>query len=225
MPSSDAFPFGWRHTGTFTASAPFCSSGTAVDLAVDLLNGDDDVRLYTCGDGSGSLTVAHEMFEEHKAPWTNTWRIIGGTGKYRDLRGKGSYQGEFLSGDPEFTLSVTYRSTLRGLVDFDSVAPTITIASAKVTRLKRPASTYAVRLALLVRDNKAGNKVTYAVAVVPDGEEIPAAAKSGSTTASKLQMTFRVRLGRSVRAVVLRLRSADDIGNLRETSRRLKLPR
>jgi hypothetical protein len=219
-----AYPLGWRHTGTFTSSAPFCSSGTGVDLAVDLLDGRDDIRLYTCDDGSGSLTLQHEMFEEHKAPWTNTWRILSGTGRYADLRGEGEYRGEFLSGDPEFTLTVVYRSTFSGFVDFDSVAPTITVSSAKITKLKRPAWTYSLQLRLSVRDNLAGNAVSYAVQVVPEGAEIPAAAKADTTKVSKVDMSFRIRL-KGVRAITLQFRAADEVGNTRWSTRRLKMPR
>jgi hypothetical protein len=221
--TSNAYPFGWRHTGTFTASAPFCSSGIGVDLAVDLLNGNDDIRLYTCDDGSGSLTLHHETFEEHKEPWTNTWRILSGTGRYADLRGKGEYRGEFLSGDPELNLTVVYRSRFTGLVDFDSVAPTI-LSTATITKLKRPAWTYSLRLMLSVRDNQAANAVLYAVQVVPEGADIPAAAKAGKTTGGKVELRFRIRL-KGVRAITLEFRAADEIGNTRWSTRRLKLPR
>ena len=209
--------------GTSTANAPFCSSGTAVDLAVNLLNGsDDDTRRYTCGDGSGSLTLVQEMFEEHKSPWVNTWRIVAGTGRYADLRGRGSYEGEFLSGDPDIVLTVVFRSTFRGLVDFDSVAPAITVSKARITKLTRPARTYVIHLALSVRDR---NTTSYVVKAIPEGGEIPVAAKSGKTTSGKVGLTFRLRLSRSVRVLVFEISATDEVGNVIGRDALLKLPR
>ena len=56
MPPSPTYPFGLRHTGTFTSSAPFCPSGTLVDIQV--LGGVSTPirarRQFTCDDGSGS---------------------------------------------------------------------------------------------------------------------------------------------------------------------------
>ena len=177
---------------------------------------------YTCGDGSGSLTLVHEMFEEHKSPWVNTWRILAGTGRYADLRGRGSYEGEFLSGDPEITLTVVFRSTFRGLVDFDSVAPAITVSKAKITKLTRPAWTYVIHLTLSIRDR---NTASYVVKAVPQGEDIPVAAKSGKTTSGKVGLTLRPHLSRGVRVLVFQLSATDEVGNVGWSSRSVKLPR
>jgi hypothetical protein len=100
------------------------------DLTNDFLNSFEDTRLYTCDDGSGTLTTFQEDWFELKPPFTDTWRISTGTGRYADLRGKGTFRGELLSSNHEDPLSVRYRATFTGVVDFDAVAPT-----ARVVRL------------------------------------------------------------------------------------------
>lgn len=225
VPGSDAYPFGWRHTGEFTAGAPFCASGTFVDLVYDGLNGLDDVRLFSCGDGSGTLTMATMTWCEHRYPFTDSWRIIDGTGRYATLRGKGTYSGQFVSGNEDDPLSVVFRSTLRGFVDFDSVAPTIGVSSPKVTKLTRPMGTYAIRLGLSLRDNDQGNTISYTVAVEPAGGGLYLVQKKGSTSTGRVAMTLRIRPAPDMRKVLLQLGVEDPVGNTRWSTRRLKLPR
>src|SRR5262245_51697051 len=85
-----SFPAGLHHEGRFSASAPFCPTGSAIDtrhvqdppLWVE--------RTHTCDDGSGSIIVSMpDVTGEHGG--TGVWRIIAGTGKYETLRGSGSY--------------------------------------------------------------------------------------------------------------------------------------
>ena len=215
VPASPAFPFGIRHRGTFTSSSPFCSSGTFVDLTLDLLNGSDDTRLYTCNDNSGTLTLQHETWGEHKAPWTDTWHVIAGTGRYTDLRGKGDYRGELVSGDPADALSVVFRSTLTGFADFDSVAPTIKVLTAKVTKLRRPSSAYSIRLTLSMRDNEPGNTISYTVAAEPAGGGLYLIVKKGSAAPGKVTMALRIQPTTGARAVLLQLGAQDVFGNAR----------
>jgi hypothetical protein len=224
-PASPAFPLGIRHVGTFTAEAPFCASGTFADLSNDLLNGVEDSRLYTCSDGSGTLTVAQEDWAEHKFPWTDTWRILSGTDRYVGLRGKGTYRGEFISGDEEDPLSIAFRSTLRGFTAFDSVAPTITASSTKVTRLPRPMRTYAIRLGLSLHDNDQGNTISYTVAAEPGGGGLYLVERKGTTTTGRVAMTLRIQPNAELRTILLQMGAEDPVGNTRWFTRRLKLPR
>jgi hypothetical protein len=226
VPPSQAFPFGIRHTGTFRSGAPFCPSGTYVDLAYDALNGLEDLRRFSCDDDTGTLDVAMEMWFEHKSPFADTWRIVGGSGRFDGLRGGGTYRGEFLSGDEAtFPLSVTYRSTLRGFVAFDSVAPTIRVLTAKVTKLQRPAGTYSIRLTLMMRDNEPGNAVSYTVAIEPGGGGLYLAEKKGLVAPGKVTMTLRIRPARGARTVLLQLGAQDPVGNSGWSTHRLKLLR
>jgi hypothetical protein len=81
------------HVGTFTSGAPFCVSGTAEDAGWDRLRPNSDtsgLRLYTCADGSGSLTLwITSLQAEHTPGAGSEWRIEQGSRRYEGLRGKG----------------------------------------------------------------------------------------------------------------------------------------
>jgi hypothetical protein len=226
VPQSTDFPFGIRHAGTFTASSPFCASGTFADLTNDFLDSWVDSRLYTCADGSGTLTTEQEDWFELKPPYTSTWRILGGTGRYADLRGKGSFLGgPPLTGCPCDPLNVTYHSTFSGIVDFDVVGPTITVSKAKVTKLRRPPGSYSLRLRLAMRDNEEGSAIAYMVAVEPAGGGLYLAQTTGSSPAGTVTTTLRIRPQKGARKILLHARAEDPLGNWRWVTRRLTLPR
>ena len=150
-----SFPARLRHEGRFTASAPFCAAGSAVDTR-DVQDGPLWVeRTHTCDDGSGSIIVSMpNVTGEHGG--NGFWQIIRGTGKYESLRGSGTYTGQRLSGDPGDFLSITYRTTWKGLVDFDTAPPALTLA-ATATKLKLPRRTYSVRVALVSTERGTGS--------------------------------------------------------------------
>jgi hypothetical protein len=228
VPQSPEFPYAIRHAGTFTAGSPFCASGTFVDLTNDLLLTSVDFRLYTCADGSGAITTQQEDFFEHKPPYTDTWLIVRGTGRYVDLRGKGTYVGgPPLTGDPadEDPLTETYRTAYRGMVDFDAIAPTVTLSSATIAKLGRPAGSYALRLRLVLRDNKPGNPISYTAAVEPAGGGLYLVEKRGTSRARTVTLNLRIRPEPRARKVLLDLRAEDPVGNWRLVTRPLKLPR
>ncbi len=224
VPASPTYPFGLRHTGTFTSSAPFCPSGTLVDIQV--LGGVSSPlrarRQYTCDDGSGSLVFFVDDPElEHGS--TGTWSIEEGTGRYAGLRGRGQYRGEILSGSPSDFGSVVFRASWQGVADFDAVAPTISVTSARATKLRRPAGAYSIRVALVMRDDVDGNTVMYAVTAKSGGATL--ATKAGSTTGSAA-VTFRVRPPNAkTRTIQLAIEASDPVGNKAALNRLLKLPR
>jgi hypothetical protein len=224
-PVNDAYPFGWRHVGTFTAGKPFCASGTFVDLVYDGLNGLDDVRLFTCGDGSGTVTLVAPTWCEHRVPYTESWRIVGGTGRYAELRGKGSYRGNPAGDFEQDPLTITFRSTLSGVADFDAVAPTITISSLKVTKLARPTRSYAIKATLSVRDNDTRNTISYFAAAEHTYGGLYLAQKTGSTLAGRVAVTLRVRPDPAAQALRLQLSAEDPVGNRRWLTRVVRLPR
>lgn len=223
VPAGSAFPFGTRHRGTFVANPPFCSSGVFWDLTNDLLNSFQDTRLYTCDDRSGTLTTVQEDWFEHKPPFTSSWRIDDGTGRYADLRGGGTYRGELLEGNDEDPLSVRYRSTYRGVVAFDAIAPTISISSAKSTRLRRPAGRYAIRVTFSLRDNQPQTRLAYFVAVEPAGGGLYIADRRGSAAPGKVTVTLIANPARAAVKVLLHLRAEDAVGNWRWVTRSVKL--
>ncbi len=196
--------------GAFTAKAPFCESGSAVDL-------DLGVRRFVCADGSGSITL--------EAPFgaiAGDWRILEGTGQYAALRGRGTSWEEMLSDDPWFG---EFRSTYQGLVDADAVAPTIGLA-AKAFKVKGKKGVYTIPVALEIRDDVEGNSVAYKVAVTRESGAGPwLASKSGEGIGD---ITFELRVRRTnepVRAVRIRTTAMDPVGNESTLDIRVKLPK
>ena len=103
VPVSDDYPFGGRHTGRFTSKPPFCASGSLVDLKIVVSGGApvSNNRLFTCDDGTGTLTLSIvNPIAEHDPPFNSTWTILEGSGSYAGIRGTGTYRGEYVSGGP-----------------------------------------------------------------------------------------------------------------------------
>ncbi len=213
----------WMFEGTFTAGAPFCRSGTSVELpARDVWK-----RRLTCDDGSGSLVVSYAASSPDGSwlgPATSNWKILEGTGSYVGLRGKGSVRSEVLGGDPyEFA---TWRGTFQGIAAEDAIAPTIGFSSVEVTKFRRPAGAYSLALAIALRDEVEGAPVSYTLRVTPTTSPRGLAESVGTTAAGTASMTMRVDyyLPR-VRAVVLRLSASDEVGNESSVSLVVRLPR
>ena len=226
VPVSADYPFGGRHTGTFTSGPPFCASGSLVDLQVVVSGGVpvSNRRLFTCGDGSGTLTLSIlNPIAEHDPPFRATWTILEGSGSYAGFRGTGTYRGEFLSGTPGEFLSVVFRSTLDGFADRDSVAPAIAISSVRAIKLRRPAGAYSIRLALSLRDDVDGNAVSYTVTAMGGRTEL---ARAVGKTGGSVSLALRVRPATTkVRSLLLKVTAADPVGNEARMARTVKLPR
>lgn len=197
--------------GAFTSKAPFCESGSAVDL-------DIGVRRFVCADGTGSLTLEAARL----GAIAGDWRIIEGTGQYADLRGRGTSWEEMLSDDPWFG---PFRSTYHGLVDADAVAPTIGLA-AKASKVKGKKGIYAIQVELDIRDNAEDNPVAYTVSVRRESGVGPwLASKSGDAIGA---VSFALRTRRPnepVRALLVRTIAVDPVGNESTLDVRVKLPK
>jgi hypothetical protein len=216
------------HVGTFTSGTPFCASGTNDDLG-SRRRGGSDVR-YMCSDGSGSLTLVERNFGGGNANAEGrTWMIVEGSGAYADLRGNGSYSYEVLS---EYPPAVVYRTTLRGIAGADAAAPSIAFTSALVTKLRRPAGSYSIRVALSLRDDVEGNPVAYVLRVREGREHARDRRRSelgrteGTTASGSISTTLQVfPSSKRVRSVQLLLSASDPAGNEVSRTRSLKLPR
>src|SRR5215208_191614 len=141
------FTSGIQHEGHFTASAPLCAAGDAVDIGQVPTYA--AVRRHTCSDGSGSFTARiAPVVHEHGKPGRNRggWQIVAGSGDYAKLRGKGTFTAIHLGGDLDDNATITYRTTWNGVVDFDDTAPDLTFTRASVHRVKR--GTYRLDVAL-----------------------------------------------------------------------------
>jgi hypothetical protein len=221
--------------GTFRSRAPFCAGGTFVQGVV----GYPDGLQFTCDDGTGSLTVVFPPLSEGGG-----WRILDGSGSYAGLRGRGSLRGEELCrpwlGE---NCNPNWRGTLVGVVDWgvepewvaptnadtnaDTVAPSLAFTSASVTKLRRPAGAYSIKVALSLRDDVDGNAVAYMLRVTQTRAHrlIVLASNEGTTASGSLSTTLRVVPGKRVRSVQLRLSGSDPNGNEQFLVRSLKLPR
>ena len=214
---------GLRHEGRFTASAPFCPSGFAVDSKV--LEDETSLtvlRTFTCDDGTGSFTAFMPNVRAEHGGTGGRWQIVGGAGKYAGLRGIGSYTSERLSGDPDDFLSITFRSTWSGTVDFDTAAPS-TVVGARATKLRRPTGAYTVQIALNVANEAPEAKLPYTLYVLAAGVRL--ASRDGATTNGRAGVTLRIRPGRSTRRVKVSVEVTDPVGNTSSTTKTVTLPR
>ena len=210
---------------TFRSQAPFCASGTFREYGGP---GWSEWRL-ACDDGTGGLTFSIARPWDHKtSSWNTAWRILDGSGSYVGLRGQGSMRIEVLSSEDSAGRSVmTWRSTLRGDVDRDAVAPTLSFSGATATKLSRPAGSYALRLKLALHDNLAENPVSYTLRVYTrrlsaGGHEL--ADRFGTARSEPVSMTLRIRPPAGARTVRLVLSGSDPVGNEASITRSLKLP-
>jgi hypothetical protein len=218
-----SLPAGLRHEGPFTASAPFCPAGRAADTKnvsdvppVGLVV----LRAFTCDDGTGSFTALLPATGEHGGG--GSWRIVDGTGKYATLRGIGRYTSTRVSGDPGDFLSITFRSTWTGTVDFDVDPPSIGL-SARATKLRRPVGAYTLRVVLAVPNEVAGASLGYAVEVTAGSASL--ASRLGTTTSGKATVALRIKPGRATRHVKVSADVTDPVGNKSSTRRTVTLPR
>jgi hypothetical protein len=215
----ETFSFGFRHEGPFTASAPFCSSGYAVDLRLVPTMAR---RQFTCSDGSGTITAekfvrrADTLFAHEE----DVWAIVEGTGRYSNLRGKGTSVSDVVSGDPANHITTTFREVWRGVVDFDVTRPQVSISRASVQQLQRPIGIYRIRVAFSAQDGSEGNAVSYAITASGFGVFLR---RSGTITAGIVSTTFHVRPSRRVRRLQLVVVASDSVGNETRIARQLVL--
>jgi hypothetical protein len=215
-----------RLVATFTSGSSFCESGTAEPLWAG-----DDVRRFTCSDGSGSLTLGITNPQAEVNGGEGEWTIVEGSGRYAGLRGRGTYREELLDEDPE-DLVVPFRTTFHGFVDPDAVAPSLAFTSASVTKLRRSKGWYTIRVSLSVRDDVERNPVAYRL-TVREGLEHPRdrvlldlASQDGTTASGSVSTTLRIHpSSKRVRSVALLLIGSDPNGNEMMIARSLKLPR
>lgn len=215
-------PIGFVPVGSFTASGSFCPSGrgTTTDVTVDATI--QLARLLTCADGSGSATAvvsfASGSFEDSTA---GAWRIVSGTGQYAKLRGRGTFHGVRTGGDPNDFGSITFRSTWKGVADYDDAPPEIAFSRTSVTKLRRPAASYLLRVALSAQETS--GVVRYRITV--SGKRAFLASRLGETQSGRASAAIRVRVPKSVRTLHLEITASDPLGNESKASRDVRLPR
>lgn len=216
--ATEKLAFGFRDEGAFTALAPMCETGHAVDLEQVLTDGWlTGLRRFECGDG-GTI-VARTWLLGGNPSWgyeEGAWLIVAGTGAYGGLRGKGTYLRAFLDDN-----SGSIAELWRGLVDFDDVPPQITVAGISIVPPRRPHGAYVVRLAFTARD-ASGGPVSF---IVTARSSALLAAKYGIAVAETSSLVLNVRPRAGERTITLEIAATDQVGNERAIVRLRTLPR
>jgi len=214
---STPFALVFGDEGPFMALAPMCAAGTAVELEQTLTNGWlTTLRRFDCADGDSVLARTWLLWGDPAAGYEEgAWRILGGSGAYGRLRGKGTY----VRAPFEETGSIA--EVWRGLVDLDDVAPQVTVTRASVSAQRQPGDAYVVRLAFRARD-ASGSPVSFLVTV---RSSILLAAKYGSAGPGPTSIVLKVSPRTGERLVRLEISAIDHVGNERVIGRVQALPR
>ncbi|MGZ4257856.1 MAG: hypothetical protein ACXVRE_08850 [Gaiellaceae bacterium] len=219
------FTGGLAHVGTFTTNDALCPSGHAEDIAVRRAKGSDhfdSTRLFTCDGSSGATFTAtiHLMNAECQG-YSGVWQVISGTGPLADLRGKGSFTSVVTGGDPQDTLTITFRTTWTGTADLDAMPPTLALTKHTITKLSRPSQRYRLKLTLALSDN-GGGPVAYSLTLVDPSTLKALVRKSGTTSAASIHWTLVLKPRARTRALRLNVVASDAVGN--QSTLRRKIP-
>ncbi len=218
-----ASPNGLGHAGTFTASPPFCSEGTAADEQVFVGAQVSSRRVFTCSDGTGSMTARMVNIPgEHAGGGTGTWEIALGTGAYMKLRGSGTWSTLSVQGDEGNLLKLSFRSKMEGNAFLDETAPAAGFSKASARKLLRPRGAYLITVVLFARDD-AETGATFRLRARVGSRTL--ASKAGQTASNAMAVSMTVRPPRGARILQLVLTATDSVGNTRTVQRSLKLPR
>jgi hypothetical protein len=209
---------GWRFEGTFTASAPLCPAGSAVDVLHEYPFPIVGLRSLTCSDGSGTVTVQVGPFTAEEAlGGSGTWTIVDGTGRYATLRGRGTW-GTVGLGDYHQSAGRTFRTALTGVAAFDVVAPAIVVRRSTVTR---NSGARLLELAFSAPDDNEANVVSYRV-TTRAGRHVLAESE-GKTVGQAVRLTQRIRPANGTRRITVVVTATDAVGNLRRLVRAVRL--
>jgi hypothetical protein len=203
--------------GAFISKAPFCESGSAVDVHDDVWIG----PRFVCADGSGSIAL---RIGNPDGEWgSSDWSILEGTGQYASLRGRGTTRWEALD---DYWYGGPFHATFQGVAAADAVAPTIALASTKASRVKGKKGVYTIPVALQIRDDVEDNPVTYKVIVRRESGAGPWLASKSGEAIGGVSFELRVRRPNArVRALLIRVTAMDPVGNASSLDIRVKLPR
>ncbi len=212
------------HEGLFTATPPFCPSGSGVDLWASPARTTVSYRMLECADGSGTLTVqVVDTQAERTTGRTGSWRVVEGTGSYTELRGMGTLTVTPLGGDVGQRETTRFRTEWAGIVDFDDVAPPIVVLQSSASRRPGAVREYVVGVAFTAADDVDGNRVSYSVTAFRSGR--PLASKHGDLVTGATSVSLRIRPPGRPRTIRLEIEAWDPLGNTRTVARSQELPR
>ena len=210
---------GWRRQGTFAASGLLCPAGAAADVTHEFPFPEVAVRSFTCGDGSGSVSFRIGSFTaEEAADGGGTWSIVGGTGRYAALRGKGTWTTVGVDLDrPEWP---SVRTRLTGIAAFDTQAPRIAVRRSTVTG---KSGARVLRFSFTAPDDVAANAVSYRITTLAGLQVL--AEREGTTAAGRVvALTAPIHPANGTRRVTVVVTVADPLGNERRLARLIALP-
>jgi hypothetical protein len=199
------------HQGTFTASAPLCSSGS-------WLGNGAGSRVFTCADQSGSFTASFDGELEHTQGASGPWTITSGTGTYTALRGKGTAIIDSSTGVN--SSPIVFSDTWNGTVDFDATPPTGSVTAVKVTRPHASRGRWHATVFFSARDNVDGNPVSFS-ATATAGLFI--ASKSGTLTSGTGSFTLAFHPAKRTRLLRIAIRLSDPWGNATTIRKNVRL--
>jgi len=207
------------HEGPFTTTSSFCPSGYAADVTINDVTL-TALRKFTCSDSGADFTARiAPLSAEHGG--SGTWQIVDGTGPLAELRGKGIWTSERLSGGPD-PGSITFRSTWDGVADFDTDSPEIAISKPTARKLPRPAGSYALHMTLGLTD--AAGTVSYLVLVYDARRPLdPIGSKTGQSRTTSISATLRVRPKKRARTLRIHVDATDPYGNHSALTRSIHL--
>ena len=124
------------------------------------------------------------------------------------------------AGGPGFDHLVNYR----GVIDFDAVAPTISISTASVQKPSRPKGPHTLKVVFSAPDNVAGNDVSYTVTAQSCRSSL--GSKAGQTTGAPVSVTLRIHPPKAARTLRVQITASDQWQNAAApVFRTVKIPR
>jgi hypothetical protein len=207
------------HEGTFTTSASWCPSGTAVDLSVEGST-DTATRRFSCAAGGDFTATVRPLPAEHGG--SGRWQIVAGSGPLANLRGKGTFASVRLGGSSDDPQTITFRSTWNGFADSDVDPPTIAVTSASARKLKHPTRAYSVRVVLALTD-AGGGVVSYILQVVDPKKPTNAFVYKVGRATGAVTSRFRIKVPKKTHLAQIKIDASDAVGNTSTLAKTLRL--
>lgn len=194
------------HAGTFSAQPPICPEGS-------WLGHGNGTRTLTCADGSGTFFARFDPTGRvEREGGTAAWQIVSGTGRYAELRGKGT-------GSAVVTGPSAFTNTWQGVVDFDARPPRVAALRASFSRTD---TKLMVRITTRFADD-ASNAVRYRVAA--SAATGPVGRARAGTTSDPLVLRYTLPLRPAPGGLRLTFALEDPVGNRADLVRVVRLPR
>ena len=198
--------------GSFSAVAPLCESGNAVDTEPLVTDGLlTTLRRFECDDPGGRVAARTWLLAGDPSAGyeEGAWQIVEGTGDYERLRGKGTFVRVLLDDG-------SASEGWSGVVDFDDVPPQVTLRAISVAKPRQAGGAHVVWVSFRARDT-AGGSVSY---LVTAKSSAVLAAKYGLARSGTTSVVLTVRPRTGERSLRIEIEAVDEVGNVRLVVRR-----